>query len=209
MKAYLFDLDGTLLNSLEDIADSMNFALEKHGLAIHPLEKYRYFVGDGAKVLAQRATGDQGEIAKEVQKTYQAYYEKHNQCKTRPYDGIVEMLEKMKAKEIPMAIFSNKPHKDTVKMAEALFPKEIFQVIRGQIEGTPVKPDPTGALLVAKELSLPAKDIFYLGDTGTDMRCAVNAGMFPIGVTWGFRSQKELEENGAKRIIHHPLALFA
>ena len=208
MKGYLFDLDGTLLNSLEDIADSMNYALKVHGLPIEKLDAYRYHVGSGAKILAQRASKDQGTLGDKVHKTYQAYYETHNLIKTRPYEGILETLLTLKAQGKKLSVFSNKPHDDTVAMVKHFFPDNLFQVVRGQVKGIPVKPDPKGALLVAKDLALAPEDMGYLGDTGVDMACAVASGMTPIGVTWGFRDQLELEENGAKVCIHRPEELL-
>ena len=208
VRAVLFDLDGTLTNTLEDIADAMNRSLRLHGLPEWPLDAYRYLVGDGAKKLAERAVRERQELALSVQKEYQAYYEKHTRVKTQPYDGVPEMLRALQDKGLKLAVFSNKPDADTKNVVAHFFPDIPWAAVRGQIEGVPVKPDPTGALAVAEALQIPPAEFLYLGDTATDMHCAVNAGMLPIGALWGFRTAEELRENGAELLIDHPLELL-
>lgn len=205
--AVLFDLDGTLTNTLEDIADAMNRALRMHHLPEWPLDAYRYLVGDGAKKLAERAVRERQELALSVQKEYQAWYENHTRVKTRPYDGVPEMLRTLQAKGVPMAVFSNKPDADTKNVVRHFFPDIDFRVVRGQVEGVPVKPDPAGALAVARAMNVRPQEMLYLGDTSTDMRCALNAGMHPVGALWGFRTEDELRQNGAECVISHPLEL--
>lgn len=204
MKAVLFDLDGTLTNTLQDIADAMNRALCLHGLPEWPVDAYRTLVGDGARVLAQRAVRDRQELASSVQAEYQAYYERHNLVFSKPYDGIPEMLRALQSAGVKLAVFSNKPHADTRNVVSHFFPDIRWAAVRGQVEGVPVKPDPAGALLVADALDVPPADILYLGDTGTDMRCAVNAGMLPVGALWGFRTREELLQCGARHIAEYP-----
>lgn len=206
-QAVMFDLDGTLTNSLMDIAFAMNRALRLHGLPEHPVAAYRYMVGDGARVLAQRAVGERAELAETVLREYQAYYQEHNLEWTKPYEGIVQLLRALQAKGVKLCVFSNKPHADTCRVVEHSFPEIDFAVVRGQMEGVPVKPDPAGALAVAREVGVVPEDFLYLGDTNVDMRCARNAGMHPIGVTWGFREAEELLAAGAERLIHHPMEL--
>lgn len=207
-QAVLFDLDGTLTNTLEDIAFAMNRALRLHGLPEHPVDAYRYMVGDGAKVLAQRAVGEKAELAGEVQRTYQAYYQEHNLDRTRPYGGIPELLEALQTRGVKLCVFSNKPHADTCRVVAHFFPGVRFAVVRGQVEGVPVKPDPAGALAVAGEAGVAPEDFLYLGDTNVDMRCALRAGMHPVGVTWGFRTAEELLDAGAERLLNDPLELL-
>lgn len=204
MKAVLFDLDGTLTNTLQDIADAMNRSLRLHALPEWPVDAYRTLVGDGAKVLAQRAVRDRQELAQSVQAEYQAYYERHNLVASKPYDGVPEMLHALQAAGLKLAVFSNKPDADTRHVVAHFFSDIRWTAVRGQVEGVPVKPDPAGALLVADALGVPPADILYLGDTSTDMRCAVSAGMLPVGALWGFRDEEELRQNGAKHIVAHP-----
>lgn len=204
MKAVLFDLDGTLTNTLQDIADAMNRSLRLHALPEWPVDAYRTLVGDGAKVLAQRAVRDRQELAQSVQAEYQAYYERHNLVASKPYDGVPEMLHALQAAGLKLAVFSNKPDADTRHVVSHFFSDIRWTAVRGQVEGVPVKPDPAGALLVADALGVPPADILYLGDTSTDMRCAVSAGMLPVGALWGFRDEEELRQSGAKHIVAHP-----
>lgn len=207
-RAVLFDLDGTLTNTLEDIAFAMNRALRLHGLMEHPVEKYRYLVGSGARTLARRAVGERADLAESVLQTYQAYYQEHNLDKTAPYAGITEMLAELQRRGVKLCVFSNKPHADTCRVVAHFFPEIAFAAVRGQMEGVPVKPDPAGALALAEQLGVAPADFLYLGDTDVDMLCARNAGMQPVGVTWGFRDEEELRAAGAQRLIHHPMELF-
>lgn len=203
-KAVLFDLDGTLTNTLEDIADAMNRALRLHDLPPWPVDAYRYLVGNGAKVLAQRCVRERQEMALSVQQTYQAWYETHNLVKTRPYEGVPEMLSALAERGLQLAVFSNKPDADTKAVVRHFFPEVPFAVVRGQVEGVPVKPDPAGSLLVAREMSLTPDEFLYLGDTAVDMTCAIAAGMHPVGALWGFRTEEELRRNGAEHLAMRP-----
>ncbi|MBQ8555783.1 MAG: HAD family hydrolase [Clostridia bacterium] len=204
LKAALFDLDGTLTNTLADIAHAMNRALRLHGLPEWPVDAYRYLVGDGAKVLSERCVREQTALAPSVRQAYQAYYETHNLIMTRPYEGIAQMLQALQARGVKLAVFSNKPDADTKNVVRHFFPQTDWCVIRGQVEGVPVKPDPTGALLAARAMGAAPEEVLYLGDTATDMRCAVAAGMYPVGAAWGFRTEDELRQNGAQLIAHTP-----
>jgi len=207
-QAIVFDLDGTLTNTLDDIAFAMNRSLRLHGLPEFPVEAYKYLVGDGAVMLARRACRERTEMADSVLREYQAYYKDHTSDRTAPYPGIEAMLEALSARGVRLAVFSNKPHADVQTVVKHYFPTVPFEVVRGQIEGVPVKPDPAGALAVAREMGLTPADFLYLGDTGTDMACAVNAGMHPVGVLWGFREEEELRESGAKAILQQPMDLL-
>ena len=208
IKAAVFDLDGTLTNTLNDIATAMNRSLRLHGLPEFSVDEYRYLVGDGAKMLAQRAVRDRQEMAESVRREYQAYYQEHTLDTTRPYPGIPELLQALTERGIQVCVLSNKPHADTCGVVRHFFPEIPFAQIRGQVEGVPVKPDPTGALLIARTLGLKPEAFVYLGDTNVDMRTAVNAGMHPVGVTWGFRPAEELAQAGAEHLIGNPLDLL-
>ena len=206
-KAVLFDLDGTLTNTLEDIAAAMNRALRMHGLPEWPTDEYRYLVGNGVKILARRAVRENQERAEAVAADYQAYYEKHNMVKTGPYPEIPELLRELNRRNIPVCVLSNKPDADTKHVIAHYFPDIAFARVRGQTE-LPIKPDPAGALQIARELGISPECFLYLGDTGVDMQCAVNAGMHPIGVLWGFRTAEELTANGAETLLSGPMALM-
>lgn len=208
IQAALFDLDGTLTNTLEDIADAMNRALRLHDLPTFPTDAYRYLVGDGVKKLAERACRERADLVDSVRQTYQAYYATHTQVKTRPYDGVPEMLAALMDRGIHLAVFSNKPHADTCGVVAHYFPTVRFEVVRGQVEGVPVKPDPAGALAIAREMGVAPEDFVYLGDTAVDMHCAVNAGMRPVGALWGFRDAEELLAGGAVALLDRPMDLL-
>ncbi len=208
-KAVIFDLDGTLTNTLQDIANAMNRALRLLGLPEYPTDAYRYMVGNGAKKLAERAVGSRQELAGEALELYQSYYEKHTHDITRPYDGIPQLLEALEERDIKLCVLSNKPHADTQGVIRYFFPDIHWAVVRGQIEGVPVKPDPAGALAIVRELNVQPDECLYLGDTSVDMLTATRAGMQAVGVLWGFRDEKELRENGAKLILAEPMELLA
>ena len=210
VKAVLFDLDGTLLNTIDDIRDSMNSALEALSLPTHDVQSYCYFVGDGVQKLSERAVGDKNtQLVPEVLRLYRGNYAQNSKNKTKPYDGIEAMLTALDEKGIPMAVFSNKPDKDTKDVVAHYFPGISFAHVQGQLESVPVKPHPAGALDIARLLGVKPVDFLYVGDTGVDMRCAKAAGMQSVGATWGFRSMAELIENGAQHIIHAPESLLA
>lgn len=208
-KAILFDLDGTLTNTLEDIAAAMNRALRLHGLPEWPVEAYRYLVGNGAKVLSERCVRDRQALAPVVRQTYQAYYQTHNLVRTQPYKGVPELLRALAAAGIALAVLSNKPDADTKAVVCHFFPDVPFRVVRGQVEGVPVKPDPAGAIAVAREMGVAPGDFLYLGDTAVDMRCALAAGMHPVGALWGFRTAEELRDSGAEALVQQPGELLA
>ena len=208
MKAVLFDLDGTLTNTVDDIADSMNHALRLHNLPEHTAEEYKYMVGDGARKLAERAVGEHQEYFRSVYQAYQRQYETHNAVKTCAYDGIPELLSALLAGGIRICVLSNKPHADTLTVVRHYFPAIRFDAVQGQIEGIPVKPDPTGALMLADKLGIKPDDFAYLGDTSVDMKCAVNACMHPYGVLWGFRTAEELLSSGAEALLSNPLEML-
>jgi phosphoglycolate phosphatase len=211
-QAVLFDLDGTLLDTLEDLADAVNAALSTLGFAVHPVDAYRYFVGDGVETLMQRtlpasAAADPALFARavEVQRTeYRARWK----AKTQPYSGVPELLDALEHRGVRMAILSNKPDAFVAEMVGHYFPRTPFEIARGARPGVPVKPDPGSALQVAAEMRLSPKDFLYLGDTNTDMRTARAAGMSSVGALWGFRTEAELRESGAEHLIASPEKLL-
>jgi len=211
IKAVIFDLDGTLLDTLRDLAEAMNFVLKARGLPIHPLEKYRYFVGEGATVLVKKALPENMQDAQTVQAVLREYldrYSKNWDVHTRPYSGIPDLLDRLQAKGIIMTILSNKVHDFTVQCTKKFLGNWDFARVYGERPPIPRKPDPAGALAIAKELQVSPEHFLYLGDTAIDMKTANRAGMFPVGVTWGFRPREELVEAGAKAIINRPEELY-
>lgn len=208
IRAAIFDLDGTLANTLNDIAGAMNRSLRLHGLPEYPVADYRYMVGNGVKTLAVRAVGERSDLREAVQAEYQRYYSAHALDTAAPYEGIPELLAALVKANIAVCVLSNKPHADTCAVIRHFFPDVPFAVVRGQVPEVPVKPDPTGALLIARELGLAPENCVYLGDTSVDMATAVAAGMFPVGVTWGFRTPEELTASGAAHLIDKPMELM-
>ncbi len=210
-QAVLFDLDGTLLDSLDDLADAMNEALGQLGFPPHPSSAYRYFVGDGVEELAARALPeghrDQTTIIQCFQRMRAIYRHRWN-VKTRPYPGIPELLNGLTERGLKLTILSNKPDEFTRAMVEYYFASWPFSLVAGQKEEVPRKPDPAGALAIAEHLGIAPERFLYLGDTNTDMKTARAAGMFPVGVLWGFRGAEELRANGAEILIESPLDLL-
>ena len=211
MKAVIFDLDGTLLDTLEDIADSMNAVLSRRGLPLNTTEDYKYFVGDGAANLVRRAAKgaeSAGHTFAEIEDEYRAEYSARQIDKTAPYPGIPELLSSLAGHGVKMAVFSNKPHDSTVEVVARLLPDVYFCAVIGQRPGYPIKPDPGGVREILGILGLRRGDVLYVGDTGTDMQTAKAAGLKAAGVLWGFRGEAELIENGADMVAKHPLELL-
>jgi len=207
MKSLIFDLDGTLINSLLDIAISMNKVLEKHNYPTHDTTEYNYFVGDGALVLVKNAMPKDSK-EKDIEKVLKSFieiYEQNTHNNTFAYEGIYEMLENLENKEIKKAILSNKPHKFTLKYVENLFNNFDFQEVHGQKIDVPKKPDPTMAIEIATKLNTKCEDVVFIGDTATDIKTAKNANMKSIGVAWGFRPVEELKAAGADFIAYKPM----
>ena len=208
-QAVLFDLDGTLTNTLDDIADAMNHVLREHGLPVWDTDAYRYMVGNGPVLLTERAVGDRQELVPSVLREYNAYYHTHNDLKTAPYPGMPELLRDLRSRGLSLCVCSNKPEADTRYVVSRYFPDIAFDLVRGSAPGQPLKPDPTLPLAMARELGLPPAAFAYLGDTDVDMRCAVNAGMRPFGVLWGFRDAAELTAGGAAALLSKPADLLS
>jgi phosphoglycolate phosphatase len=210
--AILFDLDGTLLDSLEDLADSANAALAAMDLPQHPLEAYKLFVGDGLETLLRRTMGprasDPAEVARGIELARQEYARRWAD-KSRPYPGVPEMLDRLTACGIPMAVLSNKPDEFTRLCVTRLLSAWQFAAVQGATPELPKKPDPRGALAIAARLGIAPADFLYLGDTNTDMRTAIAAGMYPVGALWGFRTAEELRDAGAAVLAKDPLDVLA
>lgn len=206
-QAAIFDLDGTLLDTLEDLADSMNAALAEHGLPGHNLEKFRYLVGEGVLSLVANAMPEDRrdpELAEKVAKSYLAIYEQNWHAKTLPYPGIMDTILALRESGVPLTVLSNKPQTFTELCVNHFFPADTFQIVFGQRSHVPRKPDPAGAFEIAEKLGISPKVIAFIGDTKTDICTSVAAGMTAIGVSWGFRPVSELREFGAAHIIDHP-----
>ncbi|CAM3479235.1 HAD family hydrolase [Arcobacter aquimarinus] len=208
-KTIIFDLDGTLIDSLEDIAVCMNQVLKELNLPIHKIEDYRYFVGGGISVLVDNALkGYSNEIKEEITKKFKVLYDQQLHSKTKPYDGVYELLDELEKLDINLAILSNKPHEFTLQYANSLFDKYNFKEVHGQKQTIPKKPDPIAAINIAKSFDANCEEVYFVGDTMVDMQTAKNAGMIAIGVLWGFRDEKELSEHGADFLITHPLEIL-
>ena len=212
MKAIIFDLDGTLVNSIDSIANASNKALKECGLSERTIEEYKYFLGDGALELLKRACYASGDTEykniDKISKIYAEIFEKDCTLGVVPFENIEKMLDTLKNKGIKRAVLSNKPHERTIEVVEKIFGKDYFDYVLGYKNEETKKPSPYGALLIAKELDILPEDFIYVGDTDTDMKTGKNAKMFTLGVTWGFRDRKELEENGADKIIDCPLEII-
>jgi phosphoglycolate phosphatase len=210
--AVLFDLDGTLLDTLEDLADSMNAVLEQMDFPTHPVSAYRHFVGDGVINLARRTVppemrDDESLIDRCIECVRDEYARRWDN-KTAPYDGVPEMLDALGDRGVVRTILSNKPHDFTKLCVEKLLGKWEFQCVQGVGDNVPLKPDPKGAIWVTERVGVRPGEFLYLGDTNTDMQTAVAAGMYGVGALWGFRDADELTASGAKTLIEHPTELI-
>ncbi|MCF8041628.1 MAG: HAD family hydrolase [Desulfarculaceae bacterium] len=201
------DLDGTLLDSIADLGESMNTVLAADGLPRHPISAYRLLVGDGVEMLAERSLpprlrspGMVTEMARRMREVYSGRWGVH----TRPYEGIEEMLAQAHQAGVTLAVLSNKVDDFTRDMISHFFPQVPFAQVVGAKKGVPNKPNPQSAQKLAQDIGLEPEKCIFLGDTKVDMETAVGAGMFPVGVLWGFRDEKELNGAGAKRLLAHP-----
>jgi phosphoglycolate phosphatase len=209
--AIVFDLDGTLLDTLEDIADSTNAVLTRHGYPTHTKNEYKFFVGDGAPALVRRVLPEQARTDETVERLYQEFraeYGRNWNVKTRPYPGVPAMLDGVTGRGLKLAVLSNKPDDFTQKCVTELLRSWVFDIVLGHRGGVPPKPDPTGALEIAHGLEVAPEKCLFLGDTSIDIKTAIAAGMYPVGVAWGFRPVEELETAGARRILGSPEDIF-
>lgn len=202
-KAVIFDLDGTLLDTLEDLANACNYALKECGLAVHKVDKYKRFVGDGRYKLIERIISKEDyteDLFNRVLKLYDDYYEEHMVDLTKPYEGIMELLDKLKRLEMKIAVVSNKPHEFTTEIVKKYFKNKI-DITFGQRPNFKAKPNPETVFEVIKEFGFEKQECVYIGDSNVDMQTAKNANVKSIGVSWGFRGRKELEEAGADLVV--------
>ena len=210
LQALCFDLDGTLLNTLEDLAFATNNALRKQGLPEHPVPAYRQFVGEGAARLVEKVLPEAERTPARQAQLLEAFHQEYATCwdqRTKLYDGIGAMLDRFAAWQVPMTVLSNKPDAFTQECVSAFLGSWSFQVVFGQREGIARKPDPAGVLEIAQQLGVSPQAICFVGDTMVDMQTATGAGSFPVGVTWGFRDADELLEHGAHLLVDHPAEL--
>lgn len=209
-RAVIFDLDGTLANTLSDIAEAMNRALTAHDLPALDPDAYRSLVGEGVERLVERSVPiDRPDLVGPVLEDLKRYYTAHMLDQTTAYPGIPELLDQLTERGLPMAVVSNKPEPATRAMVEQMFDRWRFTAVVGGTDGVPLKPDPTAVLKIARTLGVEPSVCVYLGDTMTDMQTAVAAGMYPVGVLWGFRDRDELSAHGAQALIKEPLDLLS
>ena len=212
--AVIFDLDGTLINSLADLADATNAALAQFGYPTHPLAAYRHFVGNGVEKLVRRAlpAGEAERLGPDlagVAEAMRTRYDNAWHVKTAPYPGVDGVLRELEQRGLRLGVLSNKPHVWTGEIVRHFFPGIPFAAVRGAMPGVPHKPDPAPALRMAEELGTPPQRTVFVGDSNVDILTGVRAGMPAVGVTWGFRDAAELREAGASALIDRPADLPA
>lgn len=210
-KAVIFDLDGTLLDSVEDIGISMNMVLKAKGFPEHPIKNYNQLVGSGAGTLVSQSipsnlTTDDALLA-DCLAQFRTIYRENWNIHSKLYDGITDLLDSLTEQQTPFAIFSNKPNNFVQLCVNEHMPNYKFTHVLGHSDNISLKPDPTGALIIADGMGIKPNDIIFVGDTGIDMQTATNANMLPIGVPWGFRPE-ELLTSGAESVISHPTDLL-
>lgn len=211
-KAVIFDLDGTLSDSIHSMKYCVDKVMEAYGYGPFSVEQYKYFVGDGAANLIKRAllAGGDKELVhfEEAFAQYKEIFKENCMYQVKPYKGIRELLAALKGKKVAIAVLSNKPHAETVNVIETLFGKNYFDVILGQTDKVAIKPSPEGVFVILDKLGIGAEETLYLGDTSTDMKTGKSAGAFTVGALWGFRDYQELSDNHADAIIEEPLQLL-
>ena len=207
----LFDLDGTLADTLEDLADAMDRVLRGEGLPEHSYAEYQRMIGHGIHQLVSAALPADRRDQQTIDRCFglmMADYGEHSLVKTHPYDDVAELLTALQARGLKLAVLSNKADEPTQRIAAALFADGALDAVAGARPDVPLKPDPAGALRAAASLGLEPGRMLYVGDSPTDMRTAIAAGMTPVGVSWGFRTRDELAEAGASVVLDHPLELL-
>ncbi len=210
IKAVFFDLDGTLVNSLKDLACSFNYSLSQNGFPTHETEKYKFFVGSGIPKAIERALPEENRNAETIEKCRVLFFEHyavHFADNTSPYEGVCEVVDEIVKLNLGIAVVSNKAQ----SMADIVVPKiygDTFKTVIGKREGIPAKPDPALINIALEIFGIKPCECLFVGDSGMDMAAAVNAGAIPVGVLWGFRPREELEKNGARYIIDNPYKLL-
>lgn len=206
-EAVIFDLDGTLIDSLGDLAAAMNTVLSAEGFPCHEIESYRRLVGEGVANLVRRAIPERSRDRQTLERCVGAMRREYAKCcldTTRLYTGIAQLLDGLSDAALPMAVLSNKPHDMTRYLVDTLLGAWSFAEVVGAAPERPRKPDPSSALAIARAIDVSPRRVIYLGDTGTDMATANAAGMYALGVTWGFREPPELLAAGARRLVEDP-----
>ncbi|OFX57401.1 MAG: hypothetical protein A2046_06410 [Bacteroidetes bacterium GWA2_30_7] len=206
-KAIIFDLDGTLLNTLDDLADSVNFILTEHSFPVHNIDAYKTFVGDGAFELISRALPEskrERDFIKNLVIQFQEIYDKICLAKTRPYGNITEVLQILHQQNVNLNVLSNKPHQFTVSIVNHYFGDISFSQIWGERIEFARKPNPASALEISKLIDISPSEIIFVGDSVIDIKTAISAGMMPVGVSWGYHSAKKLENAGCNVILEKP-----
>jgi phosphoglycolate phosphatase len=209
-KGIIFDLDGTLVNSLEDISDAMNTVLTGLNYPTHTYDTYQYFIGSGLRNLVSKALPASNNSDEQIEICFDCMINKYREVctiKTKPYEGIIELLDLLTSQNIKLAVFSNKADELTKKIASEIF-SDYFNAAVGLSTEALKKPNPFEAFAIAEKWNLKPEEILFVGDSDIDMQTAVNANMFPVGVTWGYRTEAELRESGAKVTIDHPSDLI-
>ncbi|MBQ4516095.1 MAG: HAD family hydrolase [Clostridia bacterium] len=211
-KAVIFDLDGTIINSLEDLCDSVNYVLENHGFKTHTLDFIRMTIGNGMRNLIRDSLPAEcradDNLVDQYTSELKEYYLSHWNVKTRPYEGMEELFSYLNQNNIPLCVLSNKADKYTNIIVNHYFSDFKFTAVCGEKPGIPIKPDPAAALAIAKDLGVNSSEILFLGDSAQDIITAKNAGMFAAGALWGFRDEKTLLRAGADSIFEKPVDLI-
>lgn len=205
-QAVIFDLDGTILNTIDDLGNSANVILAAHGYPTHTIEQYKTFVGNGIPKLVERMLPPDvsAEEREKILAEFKQYYDLHKEDKTAPYAGILELLATLKAGGLKLCVLSNKQHYMAVQVVEHYFGAGTFDIIQGNSEQFPPKPDPTSCNAMIAQLGFAKDNILYIGDSNVDMQTAANVGLKKCGVSWGFRTIEELTAAGADYLIHTP-----
>ncbi|MFH6961616.1 HAD family hydrolase [Flavobacterium plurextorum] len=209
-KGIIFDLDGTLVDSLHDISDAMNTVLENLNYPTHTYDTYQYFIGSGLRNLVSKALPSSNNKEEQIEICFEMMIQEYRKIctsKTKPYDGIVELLENLTSQNIKLAVFSNKADELTKKIASEIFPNH-FDAAVGLSTEELKKPNPFEAIEISKKWNLKPEEILFVGDSDIDMKTAVNANMFPVGVSWGYRTEEELKSSGAKLVINNASELI-
>lgn len=208
----IFDLDGTLTDTLDSLTYSVNLTLEEMGYPALERSKCRAFVGNGSRVLIEKALKASGDATlsriEEGMEVYDRVFDANCTYHVTPYDGIVELLQALKEKGMKLTVLSNKPHRQAVHVVEEVFGKEMFDWVQGQQEGIPRKPDPYAAIQIAEKFGVKPEECVYIGDSEVDVATGTAARMKTLGVTWGFRSVEQLKEAGATILLDRPVQIL-
>ena len=209
-KGIIFDLDGTLVDSLHDISDAMNTVLESLNYPTHTYDTYQYFIGSGLRNLVSKALPSSNNKEEQIEICFEMMIQEYRKIctsKTKPYEGILELLDNLTSQNIKLAVFSNKADELTKKIASEIFPNH-FDAAVGLSTEELKKPNPFEAIEISKKWNLKPEEILFVGDSDIDMKTAVNANMFPVGVSWGYRTEEELKSSGAKLVINNASELI-